>query len=98
MNVAVGLPISGVLLLLKAEIYRHNDWRDVAPVIRSEVQRLEVPEMKVLLRQFCANGIRYVEKIGVKCLTADLGAAFSDIVDNQFYPRGHLWTLSQRQQ
>ena len=86
MNAAVGLLICGALPPLKGEIYRHNDWRDVRPVIQSEVQRLHLPETKVLLGRFCTQGLRQIEKIGVRCSTADLGAAFSDIVDNHFYP------------
>lgn len=86
MNAAVGLLICGALPLLKGEIYRHNDWRDVTPVIQSEVQQLDLPKMKVLLGRFCARGLRHVDKIGVRCSTGDLGAAFSDIVENHFYP------------
>lgn len=86
MNAAVGLLICGALPLLKGEVYHHNDWRDVTPVIQSEVQRLDLPEMKVLLDRFCAHGIRHVEKIGAECSTGDLGPAFSDIVDNHFHP------------
>ena len=86
MNRAVSLTICAALPLLKGEVYRHNDWRDVTPVIQSEVQRLYLPEMKTLLGRFCTHGLQHVEKLGVKCSTGDLGAEFSDIVDNRFYP------------
>src|SRR5687768_1535067 len=84
MNTAVGLFICGALPLLKGEIYRHNDWRDVRPVIQSQVQRLHLAEAKALLGRFCAHDLRYVEKVGVSCSTGDLGSAFRDIVDNHF--------------
>ncbi len=84
MNAAVGLLICGALPLLKGEIYRHNDWRDVRPVIQSEVQRLHLPEAKALIGRLCAHGLRYEENIGVRCSTGDLGAGFRDIVDNHF--------------
>ena len=91
LNAAVGLLIWGTLSLLKGEIYRHNDWRDVTPVIQSEVQRLDQQEMRSLLGRFCASGIQQFEKIGVRCSTGDLGAAFSDIVDKHFYPEAVIY-------
>lgn len=86
MNAVVGLLICGALPLLKGEVYYHNEWRNVRPVIRSEVQRLELPEMQVLLRRFCPGGFRQIEKIGIECSTGNLGTAFRDIIDNQFHP------------
>lgn len=52
MNWTVGLIICVALPLLKGEIYRYSDWRDVTPVIQSEVQRLGIPEMKTLLDRY----------------------------------------------
>lgn len=86
MNAASGLFLCGALAFLNGEIYRHNDWRDVTPVIQSEVRRLELPEMKSLLARLCVGGLRYVDKVGVKCSTKNPGTAFDDIVDNQFHP------------
>jgi hypothetical protein len=90
MKALVSLLISGALPLLAGEIYRHQDWRDVRPVIQSEVQRLDLTETEVLLRRFCTAGIRH-EKFGLKCSTGDLDSAFSDIVDRQFHPQAVVY-------
>jgi hypothetical protein len=90
MKAVLAVLISGALPLLTGQTYRH-DWRDITPVIHSGVQRLELTEMQTLLSNFCTGGIRKAENIGLKCSTADLGPAFSDIVGNQFYPQAVVY-------
>jgi hypothetical protein len=72
--------IGSALPILAGEPYRH-EWRDITPVIRSEVQKLDLTEMQTLLSN----------NIGLKCSTGTLGQAFSDIVDNHFYPQSVVY-------
>lgn len=65
-----------------------SEWRYYTPVLSPQIRAFRQGEADRILARFCETPIQPVRGVGPGCTTRQLGARFSDIVDDQFFPKG----------